>query len=54
MKKILIYFMTIVIVVALIGIYRASSVYVDGQYYPTVQTERVEVDRDLRCIRYGK
>jgi len=47
MKKILIYFMTVVIVVALIGIYRASTVYVDGQYYPAQQTHRVEVDQDL-------
>ena len=47
MKKTLIYFMAIVIVVALVGIYRASTVYVDGQYYPALQTQRVEVDRDL-------
>ena len=47
MKKILIYSLIIVVIVALVGIYRANTMYVDGQYYPTVQTQKVEVDRDL-------
>jgi len=47
MKKILIYFLAIVVAMVLVGIYRTNTVYVDGQYYPTVQTEKVAVDRDL-------
>ena len=35
------------VVIVLIGVYRANTVYVDNQYYPSTQTKKVEVDRDL-------
>ena len=47
MKKLLLYSVVIIIVAALVGIYRAETVYVDTQYYPTVETQRVDVDREL-------
>ena len=47
MKKAFLYLFVIIVVIALVGVYRAETVYVDNQYYPTVQTNKVEVDRDL-------
>ena len=47
MKKIISYIFVILAVVILVGVYRASTVYVDQQYYPSVQTNKVAVDRDL-------
>ena len=47
MKKILSYVFVILVVVILVAIYRANTVYVDHQYYPSVRTSKVEVDRDL-------
>jgi len=47
MKKLILYVLSVTIVVALVGIYRANTVYVDGQYYPSVKTQKVEVDLDL-------
>ncbi len=47
MKKLLMYIFMIVVVVVLVGVYRANTVYVDNQYYPSVQTRKVAVDREL-------
>ncbi len=47
MKKIFFYIFIILVVVISVGIYRANTVYVDNQYYPSVQTRKVAVDRDL-------
>ncbi|NOR20853.1 MAG: M20/M25/M40 family metallo-hydrolase [Xanthomonadales bacterium] len=47
MKKTLFYIFAIIVVVALVGVYRANTVYTDNQYYPSVQTNKVEVDREL-------
>lgn len=44
----------IIVVIALVGIYRAETVYVDNQYYPSSQTNKVEVDRDLVVQRFQK
>jgi len=46
-KKTFLYLFFIIVVIAAVGVYRAETVYVDDQYYPTVQTNKVEVDRDL-------
>ncbi len=47
MKKIISYMAAILIVIVLIGVYRANTVYVDSQYYPSVETNKVDVDREL-------
>ncbi len=47
MKKIFFYIFIILVVVISVGIYRANTVYVDNQYYPSVQTRKVAVDREL-------
>jgi len=47
MKKIIFYFLIIIVVVFLVGAYRANTVYVDSQYYPSVKTNKVAVDREL-------
>lgn len=52
MKKILFYIFIILAVVVSVGIYRANTVYVDNQYYPSVQTRKVAVDRELVVKRF--
>lgn len=47
MKKLIAYIFTIIVVIILFGVYRANTVYVDNQYYPSVKTNKVKVDRDL-------
>jgi len=47
MKKIIFYFLIIIVVVFLAGVYRANTTYVDHQYYPSVKTKKVAVDREL-------
>jgi len=47
MKKIIFYFLIIIVVVFLVGAYRANTTYVDNQYYPSVKTNKVAVDRVL-------
>jgi len=47
MKKAFLYLIVIIVVIVAVGVYRAETVYVDNQYYPTVKTNKVEVDRDL-------
>jgi carboxypeptidase PM20D1 len=47
MKKILMLVLLVIVVVAVFGTYRAQTVYVDTQYYPQEETDKVAVDRDL-------
>ncbi len=47
MKKIIAYTLTLIIVIAMVGAYRANTVYVDNQYYPSVRTNKVAVDREM-------
>ena len=47
MKKIFTYLFVIIIAVIAVGVYRANTVYVDNQYYPSIKTSKVTVDRDL-------
>lgn len=47
MKKLIAYIFTIIVVVVLVGVYRANTFYVDNQYYPSVITNKVKVDRNL-------
>jgi len=54
MKKTFLYLFIIVVVIALVGAYRAETVYVDNQYYPTTQTNKVEVNRDLVVKHFQK
>jgi len=53
-KKTFLYLFIIVVVIALVGAYRAETVYVDNQYYPTTQTNKVEVNRDLVVKHFQK
>ena len=52
MKKRITYIFAILVAVVLIAVYRANTVYVDHQYYPSVKTEKVEVDRDRVVQRF--
>ena len=52
MKKAFLYLFVIIVVIAAVGAYRAETVYVDNQYYPSTQTNKVEVDRDLVVQRF--
>ena len=54
MKKAFLYLFVIIVVIAAVGIYRAETVYVDNQYYPSTQTNKVEVDRDLVVQHFQK
>ena len=47
MKKILFYIIVLIVIGVLSGIYRANTVYLDHQYYPLQQTQKVAVDRQL-------
>ena len=47
MKKISLYFLILMVGIVLVSVYRAATVYVDNQYYPSTQTQRVSVDRKL-------
>jgi carboxypeptidase PM20D1 len=46
-KKNISYILAIFVVIILVGVFRASTVYVDHQYYPSAQADKVDVDRDL-------
>jgi carboxypeptidase PM20D1 len=54
MKKLIAYIFVIIVVVLMVGVYRANTVYVDQQYYPSVKTDKVAVDRDLVVQHFQK
>lgn len=44
MKKLLILILTLVVIIAAVGTYRANTFYVEQQYYPIAETEKVAID----------
>lgn len=54
MKKIISLISTLIVVVIIIGIYRATTMYVDQQYHPKSSTNRVAVDQKAVVANFSK
>lgn len=54
MKKIISLLSIIVVIVIIFGTYRASTLYVDQQFHPKIQTNRVVVDQEKVIANFSK